>query len=209
MDTAISPDASPDTSPVPPADHAAGVPEHSILSILVLLLLAAGALYLTDWGLRDDGTLVRGFELNQPLDPALWEFPDKNAVTTAQGTTFEMAESGFGPKLKLAFPAATVRWVKAEVSVVQADTGKPVRFALGWYWARSEDMSESPDGPYSLKRSMVLFPYVRHYPHSYRADMSGHDLWNGTIEGAVFTLKYPPDETGPFRVTFSRLEFLE
>jgi hypothetical protein len=209
MDTATTPTTSPASPPAPPRKEAAGAPEHSVLSMVLLVLLSAGALYAADWVLRDDGKVVQQWNLAQPVDPTIWEFPGKSATTTAQGMVFEMPASGFGPRLDLSLPTESVRWIKAHVSVVRVDTGKPVRFALGWYWARQQDLEEAPDGPFSLKRSLVLNPYVRRLPDAYRADMLGHEAWNGTIEAAIFTLKFPEEETGPFRVTFSSLEFLE
>jgi len=196
--------ATPVPAPLPPGSR----PDHTIFSILILLLLAAGALYLVDWVLRDDGNVVQSWDFTLPLD-GTWEFPDPEAHQTDNGIVFEMKESGFGPKRAFDIPADTVNRIQATINVTQVETGKPVRFALGWYWAREPDMVETPDAPFAANRAMAFFSFARHRPDTYRVNMNTHELWNGTINAGVFTLKFPADATGPFRVTLSRLEFLE
>lgn len=201
-------DAPREAAPAQDAPVPGGRPEHSILSILVLLALSACVLYLIDWALRDDGAVVQAWDLAQPLDGA-WEFPDPNAHQSEAGMTFDMEESGFGPKLALDLAASEVNRIQATLSVTQAETGKPVRFALGWYWARESDLEAAPEAPFASNRAMAFYPFARHRPHTYRVDMNTHDAWNGTIKAGVFTVKFPADAKGPFRVTLSRLEFLE
>lgn len=184
-------------------------PEHTVFSILVLLALSVGALYLADWTLREAGALVQGWDLSQPLDGTTWEFPDPDAVQSAAGMTITMTESGFGPKLALSMAADNIRWIEAKVTATHAETGEPVRFSLGWYWAREADMAASPEAPFSVDRSMAFYPFARHLPDTYRVDMKTHEQWNGTIASGVFTVKFPADATGPFRVTLSRVDFLE
>lgn len=199
-------------STAPPQDLPApgGRPDHTIISILVMLVLSAGVLYGADWLLRDDGVVVQAWDFTGAIDTDAWTFPDPEGTTTSPaGTTFALAESGFGPKLNLSINAADVRRIQAKVTVTDARTGKPVPFALGWYWARSEDLAESPEQPFSPARSMVFYPFARHRPDTLRTDIYRHGDWQGTIDTGVFTLKFPEGAAGPFRVTLSRLEFLE
>ena len=204
-------DAPAETVSAPPRElpPPGGRPEHTLLSILILILLSAGALYLADWVLRDEGAVFEAWDFSAPLESGAWEFPDPDAARSEAGMTIEMAESGFGPKLNQSFPAASVNRIQAVVTAVHAETGEPVRFALGWYWARDTDVAASPEAPFAVNRAMAFYPFARHRRHTYRADMNTHELWNGTIASGVFTVKFPEDATGPFRVTVSRLEFLE
>lgn len=191
-------------NPVPP-----GRPEHTILSILVLLLLAAGVLYLVDWSLRENRPAVQAWAFSEGVDDSVWNFPDPEAAPSPAGMTFEMPESGFGPRLDLQFPAENVRRVEVTVAATHAETGEPVPFALGWYWGRSEDVAESPENPFSTGRAMAFHRFVRHRPDSYRVNLDEHPQWHGTVEAAMLTFKFPEAATGPFRITLTRLEFLE
>lgn len=185
------------------------VREHTLLSIVLLLLAGAGAMYFMDRVVRDESPAVLAWTLSQPPDPAIWEFPDENASFGPNGAAFTIGESGFGPKLTLDLPAGNVRWLAAVVTVTEENSGKPVPFALGWYWARAEDLDQAADEPFASNRAMVLEPYLRHRPQLRRAEMATHPLWTGDVKQGVFTIKLPPDATGPFRVCFERVEFQE
>lgn len=210
MDTTVEPEsnaAQPDTAP--PAEQPAGRPAHTIVSILVMLVLSAGTLYAVGWLLREEWTAVRSWDLSEPLDEAVWSFPESGAEVSGAGATFEMTASGFGPTLNLDLPAAEANRVQVHVRVTRADNGKPVRFALGWYWARADDVEASPDEPFSPERAMAFYAFARHRPHTYRVDVANHEKWNGTIKKGLFTVKLPPNISGPVRVTMSRVDFLE
>ncbi|MBX3178020.1 MAG: hypothetical protein KF886_11700 [Candidatus Hydrogenedentes bacterium] len=212
-----TPDTSPETALVPlPNAHrgrhhtgARTAPEHTLLSIALLLLAGAGAAYFMDRFVRDESPAVLAWTLNQPPDPAVWEFPDEGASFGRDGAAFTIEESGFGPKLTLDLPAGSARWLAAVVTVTEENSGKPVPFALGWYWARAEDLDQTPEEPFASNRAMVLQPYLRHRPRLRRAEMATHPLWAGDVKQGVFTIKLPPEATGPFRVRFERVEFQE
>lgn len=210
MKTAADPVEAPVVLAPTDARTSTGRPENSVASILLMVLLAASALYAADWIVREDETVVQHWDFStERPDSNAWTFPVEGWTRSTEGVSYEISASTIGPKLTWSFPAAEVSRIRAKVAVTDAATGKPAPFALGWYWARSADLAATPEEPFNSARGMQFIPIARHWPHELRVYVGNHPDWNGTIEMATLSIKLPAGAAGPFRVTLSRVDLVE
>lgn len=211
MDTAAEPaevthTPTPATSPTVPV----GRPENTILTIVLMLLLAAGVLYGADWVIRDDETVTQQWDFAaEPLEGGAWHFPGDAVTRTANGIAFEIPKSEVGPELTCSIPAGNARRVRLGGTVMDTASGKTVPFTFALYWARAEDVASAPDAPYSTNRARRFESTARYRPQEFYADMEPHPDWTGTIERIRISVILLPVGPGPYRVTLSHFDVVE
>jgi len=202
-----------ETPPPPPADTpAAGRPEHSLASLVLIGLAAAAVLYAVRWSVEEHEVVAQSWDFREiPHEETPWAFPDLEEVQDGNGVLTLAPHSGPGPELELALDADTVGRVRVAIEVLRAEDKTPVPFGLEWFWASAEDVTEAEEGagPYSAARRAPFRVLDRRAPEIHTASLRRQGLWGGTVARGMIALKFPPEEPGPFLVRTFRIEFLE
>lgn len=186
-------------------------PEHTLLSLFLMLLLSAGTLYGVDRALEESVTVVQSWQFNSPGDDdGPWTFPAFDLVHAISGTSYTASQTGPGPMLTLEFDAATVHRIRVTMGVTRLADGRPIPFALEWYWSSPEQVASAAGSwPFSTDRGKPFYQPDRHNPEVYLVDIDQHERWKGQIGKAFISVKLPDAAAGPYRVETKKIEFLE
>ncbi len=203
---AATADATAPQAPLRPA-----FPEHSLLSILIMLLLSAGVLYAMAWALREEEKVVQQWDFSAPQRADQpWTFPEAEQNQTPTGMVYTAVQTGPGPALTLNFDAATVRNIRVTMAVSQLDDGVVIPYELEWYWASPDDVTAAGESwPFSTDRGATFVQPDRHKSDVRLVQIHQHPRWRGPIAKAFLSVKLPDDATGPFRIETKKIEFLE
>jgi hypothetical protein len=186
-------------------------PENTVLSILIMILVAAGVLAGVDRAYRDTSTTIARWDF-AALDLAQgpWSFPGTEQAKTLAGVSYVMQGTGPGPTLTMDFDADSVGRVRSTMAVTRVADGQPVRYVAEWYWASPEDVAAAAGAwPFSTERGAAFFQPDRHFSEVREVRIRKNTLWKGKIAKAFVGIKVPAGETGPFRVEVQSIEFLE
>lgn len=186
-------------------------PEHTLLSLVLMLLLSAGALYGVDRALQESVTVVQSWQFNSATgDDGPWAFPASDLAHSVSGTVYTAPQTGPGPTLTLDFDAATVHRIRVTMRVTRVEDGRPIPFALEWYWSSPEQVAAAAGSwPFSSERGKPFIQPDRHNPEVYLVDIDRHPLWKGPVAKAFISVKLPDAAAGPYRVETKKIEFLE
>jgi hypothetical protein len=186
-------------------------PEHSLFSLLVVALLAAGALYAVNWSLREEVTHVHRWNFATLAEgEGPWSFPETERGKTANGIAFVTKGTGPGPALTMEFDADTVRRIRTTIAITRVADGTPVPYVVEWYWASPSHVEEAGGKwPFSTDRGAAFYQPDRHDAEVRQVDIHEHYLWKGPIAKAFIGVKFTGNEAGPFRVETKKIEFLE
>ena len=197
-----------DSLPITPASRR---PEHSLLSIVLMLLLAAGAVYGVGWTMRPQQKVVHSWDFRSlPYESTPWRFPEVKIEQDEGGVIIPTLQTGPGPQLIMDLDTDTVNAVRATVEITRVEDGTPVGYALEWYWSSAEAVAAANGAwPYSTERGVAFRPQNRHTPNIHTAQVSRHKQWQGTIAQGFIGIKIPPRVEGPFFVRLVHVEFLE
>lgn len=206
----IPPDSAIDTG-YPADGKSEAYPEHTLLSLLVIALVALGAFYAVNWSLREDLPYAHQWNFATVADgESPWTFPGKERDKTANGIVFVTEGTGPGPALTMEFDAATVRKIRTTIAVTSVETGLPVPYTVEWYWSSPAQVAEAAGKwPFSTDRGAAFFQPDRHNAELRQVDIYKHHLWKGTIAEAFIGIKFTSAIPGPFRVETKKIEFLE
>lgn len=185
-------------------------PEHTVLSLVLMLLVSAGALYGVDRVIQESVTVVQAWEFNAATGDGPWNFPASDLAHTPTGTAYTAPQTGPGPTLTLDFDSATVQQIRVTMRVTRVEDGRVVPFALEWYWSSPEQVSAAAGSwPFSSERGKPFIQPDRHNPEVYLIDIDRHPLWKGPIAKAFISVKLPDAAAGPYRIETKKIEFLE
>jgi hypothetical protein len=186
-------------------------PENTVFSLLVIALLAAGALYAVQWSLREDVTYVHQWNFATMAEgEGPWTFPEKERGKTAAGMAFVVEGTGPGPALTMEFDAATVRRIRTTIAVTRVEDGTPVPYVVEWYWSSPSEVAEAAGKwPFSTDRGATFLQPDRHNAELRQVDIYEHHLWKGPIAKAFIGIKFSGGVAGPFRIETKKIEFLE
>ncbi len=186
-------------------------PEHSLFSIVLMALLAAGAVYGVGWTIQAPYTVVHQWDFRDlPYAESPWQFPPVKLEQDENGVVIPTLQTGPGPELIMELDTDTVDAIRATVEITRVEDGAPVGYALEWYWSSAEDVTAAAGAwPYSTDRGVAFRPLNRHQPNTHTAQVSKHKAWKGTIAQGFIGIKIPPRVEGPFFVRLVHVEFLE
>lgn len=203
---AVTADASAPRTSMRPA-----FPEHSLLSIIIMLLLSGGVLYAMAWAYRENLKIVQVWDFSiLPAGEGPWTFPKAEQSRTESGMVYTATQTGPGPALTLDFDAATVRDIRVTMAVSRVEDGMPIPYALEWYWASPDDVTAAgEDWPFSTDRGTPFEQPDRHKEEVRLVRIHQHPRWQGAIAKAFLSVKLPDSAIGPFRVETKKIEFLE
>lgn len=197
--------------PTAPAPTRHAFPEHTLLSLLVMLLLSGGVLYGMGWALKEDVKIVQQWDFSAPVGAeSPWTFPKTEQAQTPDGVAYTAAQTGPGPGLTLDFDAATVRNIRVTMAVSRVEDGMPIPYALEWYWASPDEVTAAGEGwPFSTDRGTPFVQPDRHEKEVRLVRIHQHPRWQGAIAKAFLSVKLPDSAVGPFRIETKKIEFLE
>lgn len=185
--------------------------EHTVLSIVLMLLLSAAVLYAVNWSLREDRNYTYRWNfagVQESEGP--WTFPQAERAKTPEGVAYVAQDTGPGPALALEFDAGTVRQIRATISVTRIADGRPIPYVAEWYWAGPEEVAAAAGAwPFSTDRAKAFFEPDRNAPDLRQVEVYEHPLWKGAIAKAFISVKVPNRELGPYRIETKNIEFLE
>jgi len=198
-------------TPAAPAPTRHTFPEHTILSLALMLLSSCGVLYGMNWAYKEDVKVVREWDFSIATDvEGPWIFPKAEQAQTPTGVAYTAAQTGPGPALTLNFDAATVRNIRVTMAVSRVEDGMPIPYALEWYWASPDDVAAANGGwPFSTDRGTPFVQPDRHKEEERLVRIHEHPRWRGPIAKAFLSVKLPNSAIGPFRVETKKIEFLE
>lgn len=195
----------------PVSGKGACYPENTVLSMLIMVLVAAGVLAGVNWAYNDTSTTISRWDF-AALDLAQgpWSFPGTEQAKTPAGVSCVVQGTGPGPTLTMDFDADAVGRVRTTMAVTRVADGQPVPYVAEWYWASPEDVAAAAGAwPFSTERGAAFFQPDRHFPERREVRIWKHTLWKGKIAKAFIGIKVATGETGPFRVEVQSIEFLE
>lgn len=188
-------------------------PEHTLFSLLIIALVAAGALYAVEWSLREKLTHVHHWDFaTMPEGEGPWTFPKEERGKTLEGMAFVIDRTGPGPMLTMDFDASTVRRIRATIAITRVADGMPVPFDVEWYWSSPAEVAEAKAAgawPFSGERGATFVQTDRHHVEIRQVDIHKHHLWKGPIARAFIGIKFTSAMPGPFRVETKEIAFLE
>jgi hypothetical protein len=201
-------------SPPPPANApAAGRPDHSLASLLLIGLAAVALLYAVRWSVEEHEAVLHAWDFREvPPEETPWTFPELDAAQDGHGVLSLAAHSGPGPELDMALDTDAIGTLRIAIEILRAGDETPVPFALDWFWASADDVAKAEEEggwPYAVDRSVPIRVLDRHAPEIHAAPLHRREAWGGTIARGMIALKFPPDEPGPFLVRTFRIELLE
>lgn len=206
----IPPDSAIDTG-YPADEKRVAYPEHTLFSLLVVALIAAGAFYAVRWSLREDVTYTHQWDFATLANgESPWKFPGKTPEKTTDGIVVVMDRTGPGPMLTMEFDTATVRRIRTTISVTSVQSGLPVPYTVEWYWSSPAQVAEAGENwPFSTDRGAAFVQPDRHNAELRQVDIYKHHFWNGTVAKAFIGVKFTSAVPGPLRVETKKIEFLE
>lgn len=188
----------------------AGRPPHTVLSVLLMALLSAGALYAVAWSLEDPDNIVHAWDFRKVAhDETPWRFPRLGKKQDGNGVMAMAWKTEPGPELIQNMDTAPIGQVAITLEVTRPSDNTPVPVTLEWYWASEADV-EAADGawPYTTERGVTLSIPDPERPNTHVTRLD-HPKWTGTIDRGFIGLKFPDHTTGPFLLRLLRVEFLE
>lgn len=203
------PDALPPTTAPSPARRPFS--EHTVFSLLRMVLVSAGVLWGVDRALEEEVKVVQQWDFSTPAGAETpWTFPATDQARTPSGIAYTATQTGPGPALTLSFDAATVHTIRVTMAVSRVEDGRSLPFALEWYWASPEDVAAAGEGwPFSTDRGTPFFQPDRHVDEVKMLRIEDHPRWRGPIAKAFLSVKLPNSAVGPFRIETRKIEFLE
>lgn len=188
-----------------------GYPENTVLSLLAIVLVAAGAFYAVSWSLRDDRVRAYQWDFAAMAEgEGPWTFPETERGKGENGMTFVIDRTGPGPTLTMEFDAAAVRTIRTHIAITRVADGTPVPYVLEWYWSSPSQVADAAGKwPFSTDRGATFVQPDRHNVELRQVDIYQHHHWNGLIGKAFLGIKFTGAISGPFRVETKKIEFLE
>lgn len=193
----------------PAPDSSDRAPDHTVLSVVLMLALSAAVLGGVEWRLRDRRPALAGWGVGAASfsDPR-WSLPAGVTHEGDGGISWELNTEGGVPVLSYEIDADTVRQVRAEAQVVRVSDGEAVPFVLNWNWAHPEEAADGGSWPSAQERMVTLYRPVRHHPALHQANLGWHPEWNGVIAKMSVSVQLWTNAPGPYRITVRRIELM-
>lgn len=201
----------PSDSPVTSADASTAPPGHSLVSIALMLLLAAVVLAGVRALYHDPETVARRWNFAEIAPEAgPWVFPAEERASTIQGIAYVAADTAPGPELTQEIDAAQVGRIRLRINVTRVEDGTPIPFVAEWRWSSPEDLAAAPgEGDPSGAHGADFFEPDRYQPDLRELNLRSHAQWRGKIAKSVIVIKLPGSEAGPYRIETRLIECLE
>jgi len=201
----------PTDSPATSAEVSTAPPGHSLLSMALMLLLAAAVLAGVRALYHDPETVVQRWNFAEIApDAGPWIFPAEERGKTPQGIAYVAADTGPGPELTQEIDAARVGRIRLRIDVTRVEDGMPIPFVAEWRWSSPEELTTAPgEGDLSGAHAADFFEPDRHQPDLRELNLRSQAQWRGKIEKSVIVIKLPGSEAGPYRIETRLIEFLE